>query len=720
MLTGPPARYRFGAWILDAQRVSLSCRGTEVPLRPKTFDVLSFLVQHPGRLVPKSELMAAVWPDAFVTESSLVQCLVEIRKALGEDAALIATIPRRGYRFDGHVIPLPADDSAIGATERDLRAGPASLPERIWAATRRHPVFAAAFLGLISVGVVAGTGALRVRDISPRPVTSASQYVQLTDFTDSATAPAISPDGRLIAFIRGGGWFLSRGQIFVKQLPDGEPRQLTSDREMKLAPVFTPDSARVAYTRAGAAGWSTWTVPVMGGEPTQLLTNASGLIWLAPSRVMFSELRTPRPHMGIVTSTEARTEQREIYFPAHERGMAHYSYASPDRNWVLVVEMDRTGAFDRCRLIPFDGGAGRPVGPRGKCTAAAWSPQGDWMYFSAEVGGRSHIWRQAFPDGTAEQITFGATDEEGVAIAPDGRSLITSIGRPRSAIWFHDDAGDRPLSTEGFAFMPRLSPDGRRVYALLRDAADSSTAELRSIDVASGREERLLTGLGEPHDAGGVRYDISPDEREVVYALQDTEGRWSIWLARLDRRAPPRLLAANADFPSFGPAGDVFFIDLGETTSHLVRMRTDGSGRTRVTSSGPVVNRGAVSPDGKWVVVFQAEAVGESTRTLAVPLDGGRPQRLCNALCWAWWSPDGSFLYIQHYGPEGRTFVVPSLADDPVPDLGDTVFDDTTRLPAIQGMQVIDRGTAVPAWDSSKYVFVQSDEVRNLYRVPLH
>jgi DNA-binding winged helix-turn-helix (wHTH) protein/Tol biopolymer transport system component len=719
MFPASSGRYRFGAWILDAHRISLSCGGRNVPLRPKTFDVLSFLVQHPGRLVPKSELMDAVWPDAFVTESSLVQCLVEIRKALGDDAALIATIPRRGYRFDGHVIPLPADDSPIESADREMRPWPAPLRGRVWAATRRHPVLAVLLLGLIGVGVATGARTLGVIAVSDRPVTSPSAYVQLTDFTDSAAAPAVSPDGRLVAFIRGGGWFLSRGQIYVKPLPDGEPRQLTDDGDMKLAPVFTPDGSRVAYTRATKSGWDTWTVPVAGGKPARLLTNASGLIWLARSQVMYSEARPPSPHMGIVTSTESRSERREIYFPAHQRSMAHYSYASPDRQWVVIIEMDPTGAFDRCRLVPFSGGAGRAVGPQGRCTAAAWSPKGDWMYFSAEVGGRSHIWRQAFPDGSPEQITFGPTDEEGVAVAPDGRSLITSVGRPRSAIWFHDDAGDRPLSTEGFAFAPRLSPDGRRVYFLLRHAADSSTAELRSIDLASGSEERLLTGLGEPHDAGGVRYDISPDGQEVVYALQDAEGRWGIWLARPDRRAPPRLLAPNADFPSFGPDGDVFFIDLGDTTSHLVRMRTDGGGRTRITRNGPVVNRGAVSPDGKWVVVFAAEAVGESARTVAVSLDGGESRRLCNALCWAWWSPDGSFLYVQPYGPEARTLVVPNSTNEPLPNLGDAAFDDA-ELPAIQGMQVIDSGTAVPAWDSSRYVFVQIDEVRNLYRVPLH
>ena len=243
--------------------------------------------------------------------------------------------------------------------------------------------------------------------------------------------------------------------------------------------------------------------------------------------------------MGIVTATEGRANSREIYIQPDEHAMAHYSYASPDRRSVLVVEMTGAHAFTQpCRLVPFDGSStGRQVGPQGTCTSAAWSPDGQWMYFGANVDGSSHLWRQKFPNGKPEQITFGPLEEEGIAVAPDGRSLVTSVGTRRSAIWIHDKAGERAISSEGHALAPRLSRDGTRVFFLLvRDWWLSSagwvaaSAELRSLDLASGKSDRVLTGVS------ATGYDISPDEKEVVYTTTDSEGGSEIWLASLDRR----------------------------------------------------------------------------------------------------------------------------------------------------------------------------------------
>jgi DNA-binding winged helix-turn-helix (wHTH) protein len=74
--------------------------GNAIPLRPRSFAVLRHLADNPGRLVTKDELMQAVWPGIAVTDDSLVQCIGEIRRAIGDDAhAVLRTVPRRGYRL---------------------------------------------------------------------------------------------------------------------------------------------------------------------------------------------------------------------------------------------------------------------------------------------------------------------------------------------------------------------------------------------------------------------------------------------------------------------------------------------------------------------------------------------------------------------------------------------------------------------------------------------
>jgi eukaryotic-like serine/threonine-protein kinase len=98
--------FRFGQFVLDPARRTLSCADSPIPLTPRAFDVLLFLVQNPNRLVTKEELLQAVWGGTFVEEGNLTQYISHLRKALGEnseDARLIVTIARKGYQFTARV-----------------------------------------------------------------------------------------------------------------------------------------------------------------------------------------------------------------------------------------------------------------------------------------------------------------------------------------------------------------------------------------------------------------------------------------------------------------------------------------------------------------------------------------------------------------------------------------------------------------------------------------
>ncbi len=126
-MTGPE-RYQFGDVTLEAGERRLVRGRAPVHLPPKAFDVLVTLVRRAGRLVTKAELLAEVWPDAFVEEGILTVHIAALRKALGgadRDAAFIETVPRSGYRFIAPLTSAPAGKTEAVASlnaERPLEA----------------------------------------------------------------------------------------------------------------------------------------------------------------------------------------------------------------------------------------------------------------------------------------------------------------------------------------------------------------------------------------------------------------------------------------------------------------------------------------------------------------------------------------------------------------------------------------------------------------------
>src|SRR6266851_3149347 len=95
-------RYRFDSVEIDVSNLRVTV-GLEIrPLEPKSFRLLLFLVQNPHRVIPKEELMAAVWPDVAVSDNSLARAITQIRKALDDDPKApryVETVPSIGYRF---------------------------------------------------------------------------------------------------------------------------------------------------------------------------------------------------------------------------------------------------------------------------------------------------------------------------------------------------------------------------------------------------------------------------------------------------------------------------------------------------------------------------------------------------------------------------------------------------------------------------------------------
>jgi eukaryotic-like serine/threonine-protein kinase len=559
----------------------------------------------------------------------------------------------------------------------------------------------------------------------PAAIPVATQFIQLTNFADSATSPALSRDGRLLTFIRGPLTFFSPGQVYVKRLPDGEPVQLTNDDVDKMGPQFLPDGARVSYSTglsAASPSMDTWVVPVDGGPSQRLLTNAEGLTWFhdraGQQRVLFSEMTGLGAQMSIVSATERRTAPQNVYVPPPPGGMAHRSYRSPDGQWVLVVEMDDKSWLP-CRLVPFAGGStGKPAGPApAQCTDAAWSPDGEWMYFTAMTANGVHIWRQRFPAGTPEQVTFGASTEEGVHFAPDGRSFVTSVGTSQSTLWVHDSRGDRQITSEGYVFMPSLSPDGKKLYYLVRSYGLRSWNQgaLWVADLETGRRQRLLT------DFQVLHYSISPDGQRVVFVSVDEQGRNPVWLWSPNAQLPPRQVSPmDAAVAFFGAPGEVLFA--GQKEFYVYRVKDDGSELQKVITT-PLFPL-AVSPDGQWIAVQDPAAWGALS---VYPAGAGSPRRLCDLCAPPWgtepqpfifgWAPNSEFAY---WNFANATYAIPLQSGRLLPGIPAGGVQTKEGVAALPGARLIsEQDRSVPGPNPSIYAFVKVSTQRNIYRVPV-
>lgn len=718
-------RVKAGKFEVDLRSGELWRNGEKIKLQQRPFQILAALLEKPGEVVTREDIQQKVWAtETFVDfEHSINTAVKKLREALGDDPenpTYIQTLPRRGYRFVAPVEVTAANGSRvdIGPTLPAVKPdGGSDQQKRKW------------WLAGVGAGVLATLFAAVTLDVfrshaGPPKLPSPHAWVQVTHFADGATSPAFSRDGRMMAFIRGPETFISRGQIYVKILPDGVPAQLTHDDTLKMAPAFSPDGSRIAFTVTHSAfGWSTWVVPVLGGEPRELLPNAAALTWIDAQHVMFSEVKTGT-HMGIVSATESRSAERDLYLPVSVSGMAHRSWVSPDGKWMLVSEMDVMG-WRPCRVIPSDGNTtGQTVGPKmGRCTYAGWSPDGKTMYFSADAGDGYHIWRQSFPMGVPEQLSFGPTEEEGVAISPDGRALVTSAGIRESTVWLHDKSGDRPLSGEGFATVPGLgfgstvahsafSADGSKLFYLLRKSGARSyqSGELWMYNLPSGRTELVLPGVSMSE------FDIESNLNRVAFTSFDAEGNSHAWIAPLDRSKPPEMIVPSiARQPCFGPGGDVYVL-VHEMDREFVYRVVLNQSVARKMSSKPYTDFSGISPSGNlWMLNYDVSP--------EVTAPGGTPVPVCH-WCSGAWGQGGKYLYLRFRDPGemggGVAVAIALSGGKQLPELPPDGYNSVQEVKeAAAKIDMSGKTIFAPGPDPSVYAYVKATVQRNLFSITL-
>ena len=283
-------QYSFGDFTLDVDRRVLRRGDEDVPLRPKSLDVLIHLVDHHGHVVTKAALMEAVWADTAVTENSLAQCLVEIRRALGDDSQqVILTVARRGYLFAAPVT------TPVLEFPHQAHAAPEPRPLVPAVALAAHMSFPGrwAWSALLPLLLVAGFFAWRAW----RATENAEPFraVPLTSLTGAKRYPSFSPDGNHLAFTWTGPK-QDNQDVYVQQIGSDSQLRLTSDPRIDYNPVWSPDGRWIAFLRRQ---WEAGTsevrlIPPLAGPERKLadirVSNTYGITSAVPCLVSGQQL----------------------------------------------------------------------------------------------------------------------------------------------------------------------------------------------------------------------------------------------------------------------------------------------------------------------------------------------------------------------------------------------------------------------------------------------
>jgi Tol biopolymer transport system component/DNA-binding winged helix-turn-helix (wHTH) protein len=648
--------FRFGDVEVDADAFQARRAGVPVPLEPKALEVLLFLVRSGGRLVTKAELLQAVWPGTFVSESALTRLVAQLRKGLGDDvheARYIETVPTRGYRFVGRmngnpVAPLPSldphDASPLGPKIAALLHRP-----KVW--------MAAGALGSATVIVLLILTSWR-RTLSPTPGAEGAGGRMLVSTASGFNAyPAFSPDGSTLAFASDRTGAL---EIWIRPLaPGAREIQVTRDGQNNLQPAFSPDGRFLAFTSLGQGG--IWVVPVLGGAPRQLTTFGSRPTWSPDGRsvaflsndmvqIDLEGSSTSRIWLVPAVGGEARalTERwdppgghRSVSFAPDGRRLA---FAASGKVWLLDLE---TGKREPLEFLRPEHGAG--VAGIGVAGEVRWARDGRSLIGLGHQKNEVVLWRYDLEQRRAEVSSLMVVAEpmqflEHVALGPDGRrmafALVTTHGDLMSLSVGKDGlpSGEPvPLfpSLASRKTCPEFSRDGSRMCFQVWRPGEGAMIYTASGDgqnpAQAGRSASLSGASFDTQGRLVLATRASPDRYRLIEVDPDTG------VERTLREMPP------AGWTRLSPDGEeVAFMCGGAPLFAVCLAGAHGGEPRRLVASSDGVGWPSWSPDGKYLAVEVYE--GEETYVAVVPRTGGAPRRITRAHGQSWphsWTPDG-------------------------------------------------------------------------------
>ena len=528
-------------------------------------------------------------------------------------------------------------------------------------------------LALYLVAIVLGVGSILAwwlissRQRKPEPRTSEKLY-RLTKDTSLAITPALSADGKLLAYASDRASEAGL-DIWVQQVAGGPPIRLTDDEAAEYAPTFSPDGSRILF-RSDRGGGGLYVVPTLGGQANFLASGGRRPRFSPDGRLVAFYTGPQGSYSGtqlyVVPSVGGEPRRLQTEFVA-----AASPIWTPDGKHLLFVGTERTGNWDWW-VVAIDGASLWPTGARkvfdrqglsgGPPGPEAWL-DGNRIAFTAAHGDGTNIWRVPIaPDSwkinaPAERITFGTGELQ--AHAGAGGRLVFTSGSNNIDIWGLSLEGDpaavplqRLTSSASGDYSCDISSDGK----MLAFRSDRSyNIDVWSKDLETG-VERALTLSPDFESLPKIKRDGSV----VAYGVRNVAPSgglsWAINVLPSGGGLPKEICRDCGPPMSWSSDGTkVLYVKQNASKAwlHLVDTVTGSDRKLAEHPEMAAINAARLSPDDRWIVC-KGDLDMRRSVILAIPLHdwSAAPVKdwisLSEGRSWddvPRWSSDGKVVY---------------------------------------------------------------------------
>lgn len=556
-------RVQFGVFELDLQQAELRKQGVKIKLQEQPLKILQVLLESPGQIVSREDLRRRIWPaNTFVEfDQGLYSAMTRLREALGdssENPVFIETVARRGYRF---LAPVRLAES-VGPTTQTTQTAPqpGTALRRLTLSLVAGLLAGALLIGLLLRFDIAGLREwLQYR--SNRPIAER----RLTDFVGLEESPAISPDGKTVAFTSDNAGYR---QVWVRLIAGGPPLQITHDDLDHIYPRWLPDSSTLVYYSSPSPGseqGTLWEVSALGGKPRPLMRSISSAD-ISHDGKKLAFFRLSDMNTVQLVTVERSTSAVSVVAELPSSKAYEYPRWSPDDHWIAFQQS--TLYVDDISYVSATGGDVHPVTHESVLMGGlSWQPDGSGIIYSSARESTviylptMHLWTASLNGSPARQMTYGEISLYNPDVDRFGH-IVASRLRMQCALWKYPLAGTPRKNTRdgqqlthetGQVQTPNPRPGGREL-AYLSD--DGGHGNVWVLDLETGAS-RQITFESDPHVSIGLPM-WSPDGSKIAIVSTREEPNWDtlgVWVVDADGSNLHRVLSQISGYPTWSGDG---------------------------------------------------------------------------------------------------------------------------------------------------------------------